>query len=370
LGLSNADVIKLRENDTGATWQDLAATVDMTGEALRKRYKRALKGMATGTVIPANASETKADPLSDHVAIFHDKKEKKEVDWKRLLDVAKSTQAIRGDLSDTQTAASVTIDTDEPIIITLQSDWHLGHAAVMYDEWAKDIDLILNTPNVFMMDLGDSYNNMRQFKTLAAVMSQVIAPDLQAVMFKGVVDELTSKNKLLAKVDGNHDAEFDERIFGEQLQNYLLAKMKAPRFPNRGLLTLNAGKSTWRFLLFHKSRFRSIINPTHGAIREYQLDYPADIVAGAHDHVPAASIIYSNMRAADIGAGFGGESFLIKLGTYQQDTSGFGYRYFHNGGIPVFFTVVLDPRTSKKYLFNSLDDAISWRKLLLSRRNE
>ena len=98
------------------------------------------------------------------------------------------------------------------------------------------------------------------------------------------------------------------------------------------------------------------------------MDYPADIVAGAHDHVPAASIVYSNMRAHGIDAGFGGESFLIKVNTYQQDTSGFGYRYFHDGGIPLFFSVVLDPRTTKKYLFTSLGDAVAWRKSLLGER--
>lgn len=364
----DATIVELRAQNPEATWKQLGEMCGLSREQYRKRYHK----LVGGNFKEEDAAELKDDPtekdLSDFVTIFHDKREKKDVNWRELLRVAQINQKVKGDLSDTQTSADVTIDTSEPIIVTLQGDWHLGHAAVQYDQWSRDIELIIETPGVFMIDLGDSYNNMRTFKTLSAVLSQVLPPDMQAAMFKSIVDELTSRGKLLAKVDGNHDAEFDERIFGEQLQSYLLANMKAPRFPNRGLLNLHVGKETWRLLLFHKSRFRSIINPTHGAIREYQMDFPADIVAGGHDHVPAASIVYSNMRAATVGAGFGGESFLIKVGTYQHDTSGFGYRYFHDGGIPVFFSVVFDPSNRKKYLFSDLGDAISWRKSLLASR--
>ncbi len=293
---------------------------------------------------------------------------RKKLEWRNLAKLAIDTQEVKGDLSDTQTDAEVTIPGNQPIIVTFQGDWHLGHAAIDYKQWLKDITAILDTEGVYMVDLGDSYNNIRQFKTLSAVTSQVLMPDIQAEMFRSLVEELTEKNKLLAKVDGNHDAEFDERVFGDQLQNYLLSRLRAPRFPNRGLLTLNVGKATWRLLLFHKSRFRSIINPVHSAIREYQLDYPADVVAGGHDHVPAAMIMYENMRATQVNAGFGGETFLLKVGTYQQDKSGFGYRYFHNGGIPQFFSVVFDPIGKKKYLFTDLHVAIGFRETLVAKR--
>jgi predicted phosphodiesterase len=359
-------VLELKAQNPGATWAQLGEMCGLTREQYRKRY---LKLVKDGAVVASEQDDAaRHNELSDFVTIFHNKKTKKEIDWRELLKVAQINQQVKKDLSDTQTAAEVTIDTDQPIIVTLQGDWHLGHGAVQYDLWARDIEKIIETPGVFMVDLGDSYNNMRSFKTLAAVLSQVLPPDVQAQMFKSIVDELTDKNKLIAKVDGNHDAEFDERVFGEQLQSYLMARMKAPRFPNRGLLTLNVGNAKWRMLLYHKSRFRSILNPVHGSLREYQMDYPADIVAGGHDHVPAASIQYSNLRAANVGAGFGGETFLVKVGTYQNDTSGFGYRYFHDGGIPVFFSVVFDPATRKKYLFSSLDDAVSWRDALIGRR--
>jgi hypothetical protein len=76
---------------------------------------------------------------------------------------------------------------------------------------------------------------------------------------------------------GNHDVEFDERIFGQALQYYLLQNMKAPRFQNRGLLNLGVGNEIYTLYLFHKSRFRSVFRPAHGAYREYQFGYPADV---------------------------------------------------------------------------------------------
>ena len=103
-----------------------------------------------------------------------------------------------------------------------------------------------------MIEVGDDRQNMRSFRHLSSVLNQVLSPKHQAHMIRGVVEDLTANDKLLAKVGGNHDEEFDQRIFGEALQGYLLEKMKAPRFKNRGLVYLTVGDpylySTWIYL--------------------------------------------------------------------------------------------------------------------------
>jgi len=51
-----------------------------------------------------------------------------------------------------------------------------------------------------------------------------------------------------------------------------------------------------------------------------------------HDHEPGHLCLRQFPLAREAGMGFGGETYLIKCGTYQD--SEFGWRYFGNGGRP------------------------------------
>jgi predicted phosphodiesterase len=209
-----------------------------------------------------------------------------------------------------------------------------------------------------MCEVGDDRQNMRNFRNLSAVLNQVLSPKQQAHMLRGVVEELTANDKLLAKVGGNHDEEFDQRIFGEALQGYLLEKMKAPRFKNRGLVYLTVGEIEYTILLFHKSRFKSFLRRTHGAMREHQLSFPADIVMGGHDHEPGMEHLHHYTLAEQAGEVFGGETLFIKVGTYQD--SEYGWRYFHSGGFAANYTTVLFPHEKKMQCFTNPRDAMRY----------
>ena len=240
------------------------------------------------------------------------------------------------------------------------SDWHMGDMASDHRQWIADMEYVLETDNLFMIDLGDSIQNMRAFKNLAAVLSQAITPKMQAQLLRGIVEELTDKHKLIAKVIGNHDGDFDERIFGERLQSYLLERMRAPLFNNRGMLKISYGEQTYFFLLFHKSRFRSILRGAHGAYREYELSAPADVIAGGHDHVPALEWINHYILAKKSGMGIGGGSWLVKAGTYQDGE--YGWKYFHNGGQIQNFTAVLHRDEKEIDMFLTPQKALAFMK--------
>jgi len=361
--LSREAIWKLLNN--GKSWAEIGAKFGTTKEAVRSHYRRLKKkAVAAGDELPGVFDDDEDSPELDAQyeseaasIIFEDIKRTENIDWRELLEVATTNQDINERLGDDQRIATVRIDTKKPVAIIYTGDWHLGDQSTDYASWKKLMELVLGNDNVFMVDLGDDIQNMRVFKTLSAIFAQVLSPEQQAYLMKSVILELTRKNKLLAKVGGNHDEEFDERIFAQSLQKYLLANMHAPHFRNRGLLKMQVGEQTYTSLLFHKSRFRSFMRTTHGNYREYTLSYPADIVAGAHDHVPGFETMYHYNLARDAGMGFGGETFLIKVGTYQD--SDFGWRYFHNGG-QCNPTVVLFPDQHKKVAFMNPEDALRY----------
>jgi hypothetical protein len=113
------------------------------------------------------------------------------------------------------------------------------------------------------------------------------------------------------------------------------------------------GEAEYEMLLFHKSRFRSFLTPTHGARRELMLSLPsADIVAGGHDHQPGLEVFWYNMLKDSH------PTILVKVGTYSDSV--YGWRYFHNGGFPINPAVVLYPKQRKMLPFVSPMDAIEF----------
>jgi hypothetical protein len=62
--------------------------------------------------------------------------------------------------------------------------------------------------------------------------------------------------------------------------------------------------------------------------------------------------------ARDVGKDFGGMTFLIKCGTYQD--SKYGWKYFHNGGRPETITVILWPDEHRMQAFLSIQDAVKF----------
>lgn len=352
-------VCHLRRQNPPMSWEEIGSEFGVTGECARSKYRRIKIKIEEGEESGIYESDDDILIEQDDAAkvFFGPVKRTEDVNWREFLEHAVSTQKINEKLADDQRIGCVTIQTDKPIGLVHTGDWHLGDATVDYTAWKNDMEFILSEPSLYMAEYGDTFQNMRSFKTLSAVFSQVLTPTQQAYMMRSVIDELTDNDKLVAKLDGNHDAEFDERIFGEALQKYLLTKMKAPRFKNRGLLKLTVGNQIYTVLMFHKSRFRSFMRTTHGNYREYQLSYPADIVAGGHDHQPGFESMdhYTLARQADMP--FGGESWLIKVGTYQDND--YGWKYFHDGGIgnP---TTVLFPDVHKIVPFRNPIDAVRY----------
>lgn len=296
--------------------------------------------------------------VKEAVLVFTDTKKSDDVDWREFSDLAETNQIMSKRLEASQRIANVSIKTDLPIAVMFTSDWHLGDRHTDHATWREDIEFLLGTPRLYMVDLGDDRQNARKFRILSNVLGQVLSPKQQALMMRNLIDELTRDDKLLAKIGGNHDEEWDERIFGEAMMRYLSEKMKAPRFRNRGLIKLMVGEQLYTLLMFHRSRFKSFLRKTHGAMREYQLSYPADIVAGGHDHEPGMEHHHHYRLAAEAEMGFGGETLLIKTGTYQD--SDFGWRYYHDGGFPTNYTVVLYPDRKKMLAFSDPRDAVDY----------
>jgi len=204
-----------------------------------------------------------------------------------------------------------------PIVVVFSSDWHLGSLATNYEEFERNIDFILNTPNVYMVIIGDTIDNFLQFPDKSALLSQIMNPRYQKYMLKSILDELLRKNKILAVGWGDHDSRFEEKLSGSDVIQELTAN-SVPYFAGKGVLCIEVGKQRYSCSVMHRSRFNSSINETHGSSQEYRFFVPADINVTAHQHSPAYTVCYRMPVAREAGLGCGGQVILIRTGSYKE----------------------------------------------------
>lgn len=303
----------------------------------RDKEKAKVKGISTGP-------------------IYIDKKVG-ELDWRRILKHCKEGRKIANKADWTQDTCKVHIPIDKPIAVALTADWHFGSLGVDYDSWEKDIKFFLDTDRLYEIAVGDLINNFIRFPTVQPILDQVIQPQHQKLFLEAVFLELVNLGKIIACAAGNHDIEFDKRIIGtSQIQEYI--SRLVPFSKGKGFVQLTVGDERYTILLMHKERFHSYRNALHGTKREYEITYPADIVVTAHTHVPAFEMYHHYDLPRSLGMGFGGETYLVKTGTYLVDDE-YSKRFWGAGiiGTP---TVVLFPDHHEMVMFSNAERAVQF----------
>lgn len=299
----------------------------------------------------------------DRVEVL-DKKRQAELEpsaWiSRMVSNLKEHQALRRDMSTSQDSAVIRITTDRPVAIGFSADWHLGAVSVDYGAWQEDVAFTVAAPDFYLAAVGDLVDNFpTTFPSAEAVFRQGLTPREQRFLLEKALDVLGPK--LLFATWGNHDVSRDERMMGDSPIARLLGE-RVPYLNGQGLVRLRIGPEgggepqEYTVDVTHSNRFKSMLNETHSAMRQYERDFPADIVATAHLHNPAGHWRYKYTRARGMGYPFGGLSILLQCGTYNiYDT--YAARNFAPGmeGVP---TVVLYPDRHEMVPFQSAHHAM------------
>ncbi len=289
---------------------------------------------------------------------FKDKKEG-ETNWREWLEFLVENQKLHKKSSFSQDVANIEIKTDKPVGVVYSSDWHLGSESIEYNRFLEDMEFLLAHDNLKLALVGDLIDNFTQFKNVLAVTQQLISPKQQRRILESLIEELVEKDKLIISGYGNHDVEFDERIIGHSFVQDILSK-SVPYFNGKGIMKLKVGDVEYTNLILHKTRYNSFIHALHGAKREYQLTFPADVVVCGDKHLSGFEEYIHYGMAKDAGMGFGGETFLIRLGTYKTDC-GYSKRYWGKGNIRTD-CVVYFPKDKMKKRFSTAEDAVIYMK--------
>jgi len=270
----------------------------------------------------------KRKSLQKERTFLEEKEEKEETEdknWREWFDFAEKSKEMQNSIKHDVDAATIKLP-DRPAKIIFSSDWHMGAVSVNYQSLRKNLDYILETPDTYVILVGDIIDNFVKFSSMAPILDQVINPKAQKKVMKIIATELKEKGKLLAACWGNHDISRDERLFGESPVGDILATA-CPYFNGKGEINLSVGKQNYSIVISHDLKGHSMHNKNHAQTRQLKQYSPnADIVVSAHKHDPSIQTCYM----------FGQKKAMVACGTFQESDT-FSKRYWQPGqiGAPV-----------------------------------
>lgn len=194
-----------------------------------------------------------------------------------------------------------------PALIWLATDMHYGSQNTNYELLMEHLQMLEETPNMFLVSNGDEVDNFNAMFFQSGMMENPLKPQLQTLAFMEKLQEIDDKGKLAGITFGNHN-EFMEDSGYEWTQTFL-RDIEAPVFPSGGLLHMNIGQQTYDIAMTHRYWGHSKLNPTNANKRYLEHEYPdADIVFLGHYH--QSEILHFDRGEKD--------RIAVMGGTYKQ----------------------------------------------------
>lgn len=272
----------------------------------------------------------------------------------RIID----QQRERRSIETSQDEATVKIQTRQKYIgIFFNGDWHFGSDKVDYALWDKHQGMVLDNDGLYEAMVGDERDNFVKPKFQTGLYEGVLNPEEQALYMKEYMEALDKKEKIIARVTGNHDFWTWEGS-GINFETFWYKQMKSPLLRNGGFVHLEANKVKYELYLHHgQSLFNSNFNPNHATRRAYEFQGEFDVGAMGHKHVTDVEHGY---RGADSKQH---DVIFLRTGTYKTEDQYARSKQLGRGE-PPGATVLFDTQKRHMIPFASLEDAVEVMKRL------
>lgn len=271
-----------------------------------------------------------------------------EFDWREWAEWAKQGQKLKKKASWSQEEATFTLgDGTEPIILATFSDQHIGSWGCDYDLFIQITKEIVETPNLYMVMLGDETEHAIKLRSVLEVTSQIFTPEIQEQFIEAWAKEVN--HKIAWAGWSNHGIERQEKQAGSSVLKNILSR-HATYFNGLAHVTINVGKQQYKVASNHKFRGNSMYSRVHGPKRYIRMEAPdRHIVLQGDLHTPEMDVYYEG----------GMKHVAITTGTLHLN-SGYAKRYFSLLTIPAFPCVVLDPIKHDYTPFWTIAEALSY----------
>jgi len=249
--------------------------------------------------------------------------------WKEAIPVLEQMQALSDSASNNQDTAEIDFSqATAPIMVTPQSDWHIGSWGTSYKDILETTELIINTPNLYVAFLGDMLQMAIKMRGVLEMMDNALTPKMQMRFLETWLKDI--EHKVLFSCWDNHAVVREENAAG--LSQYAEIFSRRVVYHNHiGYPTITVGSRSYALAVSHRFQGRSMYNPVHAQQRFLRMEAPdKDLCIQGDTHVPGFMQYFEGGR----------QKTVLNCGTLQTN-SGYAKRYYSLKAWPEFPCFVL-----------------------------
>ncbi len=227
-------------------------------------------------------------------------------DLNTYLDIADKRAKEMAELSPIHETARVSVA--ETSIINIMSDVHIGNPNVDISRFKQELEVIMNTPNSYILFTGDLVDGI--FWGGVSGGEQSLNLSEQHGFLRSLFTSL--KGKVIAGLSGEHDSKWASKT-GSDPYDIMEEITGAPYLRGIAEIELNVGDQLYKIVAQHRARGFSMYNKNHPTYRESRFDLQGgDVYISAHTH--KKQIAQETIR------NFGGSTLVthVSTGTYKN----------------------------------------------------
>lgn len=170
------------------------------------------------------------------------------------------------------------------------ADIHWGHKDVDYEFVDNMLDIIENTQDIYCVMGWNLLDAAIPSQFPDGVMWSSQTAQEQVYTFKDKINTLWRKNKILGAIGdcSCHEGWMKSKT-GWMIYRELFGETDIPLLKNGGYLDIQVGDENYRTAIFHKDRYYSSLNKSHGGNRAMDRIVDAEIVFTSHHHLAEVS---------------------------------------------------------------------------------
>jgi len=180
---------------------------------------------------------------------------------------------------------SVEISFPDTTILNFIGDIHAGSGETDYARLEQELKLITNTPNSYVILIGDIIDgyafNPGQMEEIEQVPEQIM-------YYRSLIRFLADHKRLLVGFSGDHDGSWQQKV-GVNIYNEFAEDTGAYYMEGVGYITAYVNGIPYKIVVQHRPRGHSIYNNSHGAMRLGREAEGADIAVVGHNHCKGVS---------------------------------------------------------------------------------
>lgn len=302
--------------------------------------------------VPTVATVPPPEPVQDPTPIVGAKPDPAEEELEVLFTSLERAEAARGHLSPTDDVIHVTAPDDAPTAIAFMSDIHAGASGVDYGRFRRDLEVIRDTPGLYVVVNGDLVENAKVMSKAGNALYHAAFTNPREQMLYVRKRLAIAQGKILAILSGNHDSRDGSHAGIDRLPQ-LCQHLDVPYGTEAGMtIYFTVGGHRYTIVAKHDYQGKSQITKSNSA-RRLWTEWPhswdsADVIALAHLHEPNLAVTHQR----------GQEVVWLRSGAFKvHDEYALSKGYRSAYGVPV---VVFFPGTRKMVPFLDFDEGVRY----------